>query len=268
LLFSTGHKTAEAAQTKSERLRMLLPHMVDESAAIIAEMPPHCKISFTNLLHQALHIWKNIPEYPVVAVREVLVNALAHRDYAISGMRIQVAIFAGRLEIQSPGMFPFGMTLDSFKAGVSQVRNPVIAQVFHRLEIMERWGSGWQRISEACKEGGYPEPEWQEPGMCTRVIFRPHPEVRASVPVNVGINDAVNDAVNALSLNERQRWFMQQLQAGRNVNSKDIVQHWKIGIATAKRDIISLRKNALIEFVGPPKTGRYQLKVTTGTGDV
>jgi len=197
-----------------------------------------------------------------VAVREVLVNALAHRDYAVSGMRIQVAIFSDRLEIQSPGMFPFGMTLDSFKAGVSQVRNPVIAQVFHRLEIMERWGSGWQRISEACKEGGYPEPEWQEPGMCTRVVFRPHPEVRASVPVNVGINDAVNDAVNALSLNERQRWFIQQLQAGRNVNSEDIVEHWKIGIATAKRDIISLRKNALIEFVGPPKTGRYQLKVS------
>ena len=74
--------------------------------------------------------------------------------------------------------------LDSFKAGVSQVRNPVIAQVFHRLEIMERWGSGWQRISEACKEGGYPEPEWQEPGMCTRAVFRPYPEVRASVGVN------------------------------------------------------------------------------------
>lgn len=43
--FFTGYKKAEAAQTKSERLRMLLPHMVDESAVIIAEMHPHCKIS-------------------------------------------------------------------------------------------------------------------------------------------------------------------------------------------------------------------------------
>lgn len=56
----TGYKKAEAAQTKSERLRMLLPHMVDESTAIIAEMRPHCKISFTGLLHQALHIWENM----------------------------------------------------------------------------------------------------------------------------------------------------------------------------------------------------------------
>ncbi|MDQ6973066.1 MAG: ATP-binding protein, partial [Mariprofundaceae bacterium] len=120
---------------------------------------------------------------------------------------------------------PEGKTLESFKAGVSQVRNPVIAQVFHRLEIMERWVSGWQRISEACQAGGYPEPEWQEMGMCTRVIFRPHPEVRADDPVNV------------LGLNERQQWFYQQLAAGRDVKAEDIEDQWKISEKTAKRDI-------------------------------
>jgi len=55
---------------------------------------------------------------------------------------------------------------------------------------MEQWGSGWQRISAACEEGVYPEQEWQEPGMCTRMIFRPPPEVRARDTVNVGVNDA------------------------------------------------------------------------------
>ncbi len=84
-------------------------------------------------------------------------------------MRIQVAIFSDRLEIQSPGMFPFGVTLDSFNAGIGQVRNPVVARLFHRFEIMEQWGSGWQRIREACTEGGYPEPEWQELGSCVRM---------------------------------------------------------------------------------------------------
>jgi len=70
---------------------------------------------------------------------------------------------------------------------------------------------------------------------------------------------SVNDAVNKLNLNERQIWFVQQLQAGRSINAEDIVQHWKAGFATAKRDIISLRKNGLIEFVGAPKTGRYRM---------
>jgi len=170
-------------------------------------------------------------------------------------MKIQVAIFADRLEIQSPGMFPFGMTLDSFKAGVSQVRNPVIARIFHDLDIMEQWGSGWQRISAACEEGGYPEPEWQEPGMCTRVIFRPHPEVRASDTRNVGVNVGVNDA----ELNERQLWFIEQVGVGRKMNVPDIIEQWQVSISTAKRDVLGLKNKGLIEFVGALKTGRYQL---------
>ena len=153
-------------------------------------------------------------------------------------------------------MLPFGMTLDDFKSGVSRVRNRVIAQVLHRLEIMERWGSGYERIREACREGGYPKPEWQEMGMCTRVIFRPHPDVATSEPVNEGVNEGVTSS----ALNERQRWFLQQLQLGHRVSPEDIAQYWKKSVATVERDIAGLRKQNLIEFVGAPKTGHYRIK--------
>jgi predicted HTH transcriptional regulator len=79
-------------------------------------------------------------------------------------MRFFVSIFSDRLEIQSPGIFPFGMTLENFKAGVSRIRNRVICRVLHEMGLMEEWGSGYQRIVSACKKGGYPEPEWQELG--------------------------------------------------------------------------------------------------------
>jgi len=118
------------------------------------------------------------------------------------------------------------------------------------------YGTMGQRISAACKAGGYPEPEWQEPGMCTRVIFRPHPEVRENISANVGVNVGVND----VELNERQRWFILRLAAGGDVNSDDLKKHWEITIRTAERDITGLRKKELIEFVGAPKIGRYQLK--------
>ncbi|RLB82320.1 MAG: hypothetical protein DRH17_06340 [Deltaproteobacteria bacterium] len=72
---------------------------------------------------------RDIPEYPEVAIREVLVNAIAHADYSLTGMRILVAIYADRMEIQNPGMLPFGMTMEEFKAGVSKIRNRVIACV-------------------------------------------------------------------------------------------------------------------------------------------
>lgn len=123
---------------------------------------------------------KDIPEYCPIAVREALINALAHADYSLQGSHIQIAIFNDRLEIQNPGMFPFGFTMEDLKAGVSRIRNRVIARVFHELHLMEEWGSGYKRILDACKQGGYPEPKWEELGTTVRVTFYPH--ARAILP--------------------------------------------------------------------------------------
>lgn len=119
---------------------------------------------------------------------------------------------------------------------------------------------------------GYPEPEWLEMGMCTRAIFRSHLDVAASEtvndpandpandPVNVPANEGVNEGVTGYALNERQRWFLQQLQLGHRVSPDEIAQHWKKSVATVERDIAGLRKQNLIEFVGAPKTGHYRIK--------
>jgi ATP-dependent DNA helicase RecG len=116
----------------------------------------------------------DIPEYPKIAVREALINALAHADYSIGGSHIQVAIFSDRLEILNPGMLPLGFTLEDLKAGVSRVRNRTIAKVFHQLQLMEEWGSGYKRMIDACHSGEYPEPKWEELGTSIRVTFYPH----------------------------------------------------------------------------------------------
>jgi len=207
---------------------------------------------------------RDVSEYPVIAIREVLVNALAHADYSRRGMRIMISVFSDRLEIQSQGTLPFGMTLDDFKSGVSHVRNIVVSRVLHELGLMEQWGSGYQRVLSACSKAGYPEPEWQELSNCVRVTFRPHPDVVPSDTVNDTVNDTVSDTLFRLGLNQRQLWFIKQLQAGRSIKAEDIVRQWGIGIATAKRDVATLKKHDLIEFVGAAKTGRYQLKGDKG----
>ena len=61
-----------------------------------------------------------------------------------------IAIYSDRMEIQNPGMLPFGMTMEDFKDGVSKVRNRVIARVFRELGLMEEWGSGYRRVMAAC----------------------------------------------------------------------------------------------------------------------
>ncbi|WP_052813170.1 ATP-binding protein [Desulfonatronum thioautotrophicum] len=202
---------------------------------------------------------EDVSEYSAVALREVLVNAVAHADYALSGMRFFVSIFSDRLEIQSPGMFPFGMTLENFKAGVSRIRNRAICRVLREMGFMEEWGSGYQRIIEACRLGGYPEPQWQELGACIRVVFPSRPQLSPDEPVrDVTAIEPVSEPVSE-PVNERQRWFLDQLGQGVPVNAEGIVQRWGVSLATAKRDIAALRQRKVVEFSGAPKTGVYRL---------
>ena len=186
-------------------------------------------------------------------------NAIAHAAYFQSGMRIMVAVYDDRLEIQNPGPLPFGLTIAELKAGVSKIRNRMIARIMRMLRLMEEWGSGYQRIHDACHAGGYPEPEWQELGTAVRVIFRPHPDVERMNADNTVT--APNVPVN-VPVNERQQWILVQLAGGSNFKAADVAEHFNVTPMTAKRDIADLKKRGLIEFIGAPKTGRYRLVST------
>ena len=193
---------------------------------------------------------EDLPEYPRVALREALVNAVAHTDYASRGMQIMVAIYSDRLEIQNPGMLAFGMTLQDLRAGVSRIRNPVIARVLRELNLMEKWGSGYKRMAEDCKAGGYPLPEWAELSSVMRVVLRPHPEVIAAGDKNVPVNVPVN---------VRQSWFLEALRAGERPKPGDLAERFGVHAKTAKRDVATLKDLGLVEFVGPDKKGYYRL---------
>jgi len=105
---------------------------------------------------------------------------------------------------------------------------------------MEEWGSGYKRVIHACQSGGYPEPDWEELGTAFRVIFHPHPAVleypRADVPVNVPVNVPIN-----VPINDRQRWLLEQLSAGKQIIASELAAYWSISDKTAKRDIADLK---------------------------
>jgi len=117
---------------------------------------------------------RNIDEYHHEALRELVVNAIAHANYAATGTPISIQLFADRLEVISPGRFPPGTTVQSFKEGMSKIRNRGIADVLHHLDIMETWGSGYSRIRRSFAQG-YPEPTWQEIGGSVKVVLPVHP---------------------------------------------------------------------------------------------
>ncbi len=99
---------------------------------------------------------------PPVAVREAVINAVVHTDYAQRGAPLRLSIFDDRLEVENPGLLPFGLTLEDLPHGVSKLRNRVIGRVFHALGLIEQWGSGIQRMCAACREAGLPAPVFEE----------------------------------------------------------------------------------------------------------
>lgn len=108
---------------------------------------------------------------PPAAVREAVVNAVAHADYSQRGAPIRVAIFDDRLEVESPGLLPFGLTVDDLVRGVSKLRNRVVGRVFHELGLIEQWGSGIQCMAAACRDSGLAPPMLEEIGTRFRVTL-------------------------------------------------------------------------------------------------
>ena len=113
-----------------------------------------------------------VPQYSKVAVFEAVVNAVAHRDYAMSSRRIRLSMFKDRLEIESPGQLPNGMTIEGMEASQA-TRNEVVASVFgqipvanaagsdHRLYLMERRGDGVSIIRDETRKATGAPPEYE-----------------------------------------------------------------------------------------------------------
>ncbi len=114
------------------------------------------------------------PLYPPLATREALANALCHRDYAMGGGSVGLAVHDDRLEVTSTGPLHFGLTPDDlFGPHESRPWNPLIARTFYRRGIIEEWGRGTIRMTDLATSAGLPRPEIEERGDCVTVRFRP-----------------------------------------------------------------------------------------------
>ena len=119
---------------------------------------------------------QNIPEYPMEAVREAITNAVMHRDWFFDGANVFVELYADRIEVISPGSLPKGLTLADL-GRKSIRRNPLIADLLHRIDFIEKAGTGIRRIRDGAREQDCPEPEFEADRFVT-VTFRPNPKVR------------------------------------------------------------------------------------------
>ncbi len=189
------------------------------------------------------------PLYPPVAVREALANAFCHRDYAIGGGSVGVALYDDRLEVTSSGTLHFGLTPEAlFGPHESLPWNPLIAGVFYRRGIIEAWGRGTLKMAELAVSAGLPRPEIEDAGGCVTVRFRP----TGYVPPHRA----------ARNLTERQRQILALLNASpEGLALRDI----RIGLEGSpaewevKDDLAQLKQLGLAQSRGHGRGARWSL---------
>jgi len=181
----------------------------------------------------------DISQYPPEGVREAVINAIIHADYAIKGSSIIVALFEDRLEITNPGSLLYGFSLEDALAGSSRCRNRVIAKTFHALRLIEQWGSGLQKIIESCIEYGLRKPKFEEFTSQFRVTLY------------------LNTTQNEVDLEEWQQKFLQHLESVDNINSQEAAIFWDIDIRQARRRLKKLLDDKLVTKVRTSENDPY-----------
>jgi predicted HTH transcriptional regulator len=164
-------------------------------------------------------------------VREAVINAVAHADYAQRGAPIRLSIFDDRLEVENPGLLPFGLTVDDLSHGVSKLRNRVIGRVFHALGLIEQWGSGGQRMIGACRESGLADPRFEEIATRFRVTL-------------------FTERVGRPSVNETDRAIMGALAGGKGLLTSEIAKAIGLTPRATRTQLARLVGSGLLREVG------------------
>lgn len=195
------------------------------------------------------------PEYPLEAVRELLVNAIAHRDYSQQGDTIHLHIFADRLEVHSPGSLPGPVTLENLlEARFS--RNAVLAQVLSDLGFVERLGYGLNRVVTVMKQNNLPLPKFEELGGAFRVTLFAS---TANLPEKATLPEA--QAYAHFDLNSRQERALGYLIQNGRITNRDYQELCpEVSSETLRRDLANLVSQGVLIKIGSKRATYYILK--------
>ena len=235
-------------------IRKPLPHAIDEAVTFIRRNTRH-PLRIIGL--QRIEV----DEYPEEALREALVNALAHRDYEDAGRRITVDVFRDRIEIISPGSLPGNLSLAKLRSGKarSRSRNPNISQGLVFLGRMEERGTGIMRMRDAMLNHGLDEPLITIADNEVVVVLRGPGEDMNRIRISENITAGLSPSV-AAKLNERQKVILAEIVKNGTVSTGWITTTLGIVKDTAGRDIKELVVYGLIVPKGQGRGRHYVLK--------
>jgi len=208
------------------------------------------------------------PEYPERAVQEAIVNALIHRDYSVIGSEVHIDIYDDRLEVYSPGgMYDgtFIQDIDIYNIASTR-RNPVLADVFARMDLMERRGSGLRNIIETYEsEENFKEnlkPEFRSTETSFFAVLKNLNYEGQSDGQNEGQSDG-----QKLTPVERRNKLLEIINKNPKTTALQLSQTLNVSISTVERDLAKLTKDGNIEYVGSSKAGEWIVKTNLSGKD-
>lgn len=198
-------------------------------------------------------------EYPMEAARELLINAVAHRDYSIRGDNIRMFIYNNRMEVYSPGGLPGPMTLQNLRDERFS-RNPIIVQVLADMNFIEKLGYGVDRVIDLMRAKNLRAPDFHEKkGGFEVVIYNALGDARELPDGSISFDGVYK----GMPINERQEAALAFLHTSNNsrITNGDLKELFgDIHPETLRRDLSDLVTKAILVKLGEKRGSYYMLK--------
>jgi ATP-dependent DNA helicase RecG len=199
----------------------------------------------------------DVPEISKEAIREAIINAFCHRDY-YEYDSVNVAVFKNRVEIRSKGLLYGGLTIEQIKTEmVSERRNELIAEIFHEIHWIEKWGRGISLILSM-----EPDADFKEVGTQFIVTFKRKylEESKEKDGEMVGEKEAKREAKREVEkLTETQKLMLNLVKENKYVSKKEMSEIIGIRTSSIDKNIQTLKKKGFLRRVGPARGGHWEI---------
>ena len=204
---------------------------------------------------------QDIYELPPDSIRELIANALVHRNY-LEPESVQIALFSDRLEVTSPGGLMRGVTPEKMKEGFSKIRNRALANVFAYMNLIEKWGSGFPRIFRDCRDYGLKEPEIIDFDGDLRVnLYRITDQTSDQTKKTDQTPKTDQTGTNMpVKLNEKEKVILSYLQKKPDGTQHEIAEATSLSLSTIKYYMKKLQEKGCLQRMGTHRKGYWVVR--------
>ncbi len=208
------------------------------------------------------HGLQRIERYPlpVEALREALMNAIAHKDYA-GGAPIQISVYENKLIVWNEGQLPQGWSVQRLmEKHPSKPFNPDIANAFFRAGLIESWGRGIEKILQACAEHGVPAPSIRSDlsGLWIEFAISATRHARLGEGGDEKLGDKLGDKLGE-KLGETRAAIIRAMIKNPRVSANQLAEVLGVSRTAVENQIRILRLNGSIRRIGPAKGGNWEV---------